>query len=133
MLPAPEDLADLEGITSPISWQADFDSYIEDTALDSSATSKHMAESDETFLHPQHEAYEEEWDDSLDADGDPDTTWEVEQETETASNESSVTLSSKASKRSFHEADLEEDAEELVLQDGSPGMHRIVAIFIVHC
>lgn len=53
-------------------------------------------------------------------DGDPDTTWEVEEQ-ETASNESSVTLSSKASKRSFDEVELEEDEVDGKSPPGSPG------------
>ncbi|KAK7023892.1 hypothetical protein R3P38DRAFT_3270164 [Favolaschia claudopus] len=63
------------------------------------------------------------WEDTLEGDGDPDTTWEVEEpENETASNESSVTLSSKASKRSFDQI----DPEEVVGQSppGSPGSKR---------
>ncbi|KAJ7929296.1 hypothetical protein B0H13DRAFT_1964736 [Mycena leptocephala] len=58
------------------------------------------------------ESFEEEeaqWEDAVDGAEDPDTTWEAEAEQETASNESSVTLSSKASKRSFDEIELEED------------------------
>lgn len=57
-------------------------------------------------------AYDENnWDDSLDGEGDADITWELERqhEHETASNESSVTLSSKTStKRTIDEVELEE-------------------------
>jgi hypothetical protein len=71
------------------------------------------------------ESYEEEetqWDDAVDGDADPDTTWEAEEaENETASNESSVTLSSKASKRSFDELELEEDEVDGNSPPGSPG------------
>lgn len=59
------------------------------------------------------------WDDSLDADGDPDLTWDVEEEQETASNESIATLSSKTSKRSFHEVENYED--DAASQASSPG------------
>lgn len=67
---------------------------------------------------------EEVWDDDLDAEGDPDLTWDVEEEQETASNESIATLSSKTSKRSFH--DLESDGEEhdVASQASSPGSKR---------
>ncbi|KAJ6547133.1 hypothetical protein B0H19DRAFT_1237789 [Mycena capillaripes] len=73
------------------------------------------------------ESYGEEdaqWEDAVDGEEDPDTTWEAEAEQETASNESSVTLSSKASKRSFDEIEFEED--EVVGQSppGSPGAKR---------
>ena len=60
------------------------------------------------------------WEDAFDGDEDPDTTWEVEGEHETASNESSVTLSSKASKRSFEEVELDE-GESSYSPPGSPG------------
>ncbi|KAJ7093167.1 hypothetical protein C8R44DRAFT_890935 [Mycena epipterygia] len=68
------------------------------------------------------ESYDEgeaQWED----DADPDTTWEVEEQ-ETASNESSVTLSSKASKRSFDEVELEEDEADGNSPPGSPGAKR---------
>lgn len=70
---------------------------------------------------------DQEWDDTLDGEGDLDTTWEEDQEPEqdqeTLSNESSVTLSSKASssKRSFDEVEPEEgDVASASL--GSPGI-----------
>ncbi|KAJ7261406.1 hypothetical protein B0H12DRAFT_1273947, partial [Mycena haematopus] len=60
----------------------------------------------------EEESYEEgetQWEDAVEGDEDPDTTWEAEEaENETASNESSVTLSSKASKRSFDMIEPEE-------------------------
>lgn len=58
------------------------------------------------------------WDDDSDGgDGDPNTTWEAEHETE--SNQSSVTLSSKlSSKRSISEAELEQDYDNTP----SPGL-----------
>lgn len=63
------------------------------------------------------------WDDELDGEGDPDTTWEAEQENgdESVSNESSVTLSSKASKRSFDEFGIEHSEDESFVS-GSPGV-----------
>ncbi|KAJ7470345.1 hypothetical protein FB451DRAFT_1253438 [Mycena latifolia] len=73
----------------------------------------------------QGESYDEEetqWEDAV--DGDPDTTWEAEAEHETVSNESSVTLSSKGSKRSFEEVELEEDEEGDTSPPGSPGAKR---------
>jgi len=63
------------------------------------------------------------WEDAL-GDEDPDTTWEVEGEHETASNESSVTLSSKASKRSFEEVELDEGESSYYSPPGSPGIKR---------
>jgi hypothetical protein len=50
------------------------------------------------------EGFDEEWDDTLDGEGEPDPNWDAEHETE--SNESSVTLSSKASsKRTYDEVE----------------------------
>ncbi|EKM82847.1 hypothetical protein AGABI1DRAFT_111413 [Agaricus bisporus var. burnettii JB137-S8] len=68
---------------------------------------------------------DETWDDELDGEGDPDTTWEAEPENvdESISNESSVTLSSKASKRSFNESGLEYSDEENFGSE-SPGAKR---------
>ncbi|KAF8078150.1 hypothetical protein FPV67DRAFT_1464380 [Lyophyllum atratum] len=66
-------------------------------------------------LDAEDASYElDQWDDTLDGEGDPDTNWEAEeQEHETASNLSSVTLSSKTStKRSLSEAELEEYEDE---------------------
>ncbi|KAJ7184200.1 hypothetical protein C8R46DRAFT_1063258 [Mycena filopes] len=71
------------------------------------------------------ESYEEEepsWEDAVEGDEDADTTWEAEHET--ASNESSVTLSSKASKRSFEELELDEDDVDGNSPPGSPGAKR---------
>ncbi|KAF7338625.1 hypothetical protein MVEN_02088800 [Mycena venus] len=73
------------------------------------------------------ESYEEEetqWEDAVEGDQDPDTTWEAEEARKTASNESSVTLSSKASKRSFDELELEEDEVGGKSPPGSPGAKR---------
>lgn len=66
------------------------------------------------------------WDDSLDGEGELDTTWEVEeQEHETASDQSSTTLSSKSSsKRSISEAELEEYEDEDLPPLSSPGMSK---------
>ncbi|KAJ3572803.1 hypothetical protein NP233_g2847 [Leucocoprinus birnbaumii] len=65
------------------------------------------------------------WDDELDGEGDPDTTWEVEKDNgdESKSNESSITLSSKASKRSFDDFGLEHSDDDSFLS-GSPGLKR---------
>ncbi|KAF9452852.1 hypothetical protein P691DRAFT_756067 [Macrolepiota fuliginosa MF-IS2] len=65
------------------------------------------------------------WDDELDGEGDPDTTWEAEQGNVNGSysNESSVTLSSKASKRSFDEFGIEHSDDESPIS-GSPGAKR---------
>jgi hypothetical protein len=53
----------------------------------------------------------DEWDDSLDGEGDPDPTWDVEHETE--SNESSVTLSSQASsKRAYDKVETESEHDD---------------------
>ncbi|KAJ7756830.1 hypothetical protein DFH07DRAFT_919850 [Mycena maculata] len=76
----------------------------------------------------EEESYEEEeetqWEDAVDGDEDPDITWDAEVEHETASNESSVTLSSKASKRSFDEVELEDDEAGGKSPPGSPGAKR---------
>lgn len=73
---------------------------------------------------------EEAWDDDLDAEGDPDLSWDVEEEGhETASNESSVTLSSKTSKRSFDEIDDEDAPDEAPPSlSSSPGRSSSVRI-----
>lgn len=74
---------------------------------------------------PETAEYEPEvWDNELDGDGEPDTLWENqhEQEQETASNQSSITLSSNtSSKRSISEAELEEEYQELRSSPHSPG------------
>lgn len=69
-------------------------------------------------------SYESEtWDDSLDGEGELDLTWEAE-EHETASNQSSTTLSSKSSiKRSISEAELEEYQDEELSFSTSPGLY----------
>ncbi|KAJ7684721.1 hypothetical protein DFH06DRAFT_1156446, partial [Mycena polygramma] len=80
---------------------------------------------DDTF--DEGESYDEEpqWEDTVDGDEDPDTTWEAEEaEQETASNESSVTLSSRASKRSFDEIEPEADEVAATSPPGSPGAKR---------
>ncbi|KAF8184958.1 hypothetical protein K438DRAFT_2020188 [Mycena galopus ATCC 62051] len=73
------------------------------------------------------ESYEDgetQWEDAVE-DEDPNTTWDAEEaENETASNESSVTLSSKASKRSFDELEPEEDEVDGKSPPGSPGAKR---------
>jgi len=81
------------------------------------------------IVHLDHEvsSNEERWDDSnLDAEGEFDT-WDLDAsaEHETASNQSSVTLSSKASKRSFHELDEEEAEDGPTSPPGSPGTKRL--------
>ncbi|KAF5387157.1 hypothetical protein D9615_001691 [Tricholomella constricta] len=76
---------------------------------------------------PQGTSYDlDPWDDTLDGEGELDTTWEVEEhEHETASNLSSVTLSSKTStKRSLSEAELEEYEDEEGLPPSSPDPKR---------
>ncbi|KAJ7236732.1 hypothetical protein B0H12DRAFT_124608 [Mycena haematopus] len=76
----------------------------------------------------EEESYEEgetQWEDAVEGDEDPDTTWEAEEaENETASNESSVTLSSKASKRSFDMIEPEEAEVDRNSPPGSPGAKR---------
>jgi hypothetical protein len=67
--------------------------------------------------------YEDAWDDDLAEEGDRDASWNVEHETE--SNESSITLSSKASsKRTYDEVD---DAGDAVAYEPlpSPGMSSV--------
>lgn len=72
---------------------------------------------------------EDDWNDDLDGEGDPDTTWDTEeQEHDTISNESSVTLSTMSSKtsskRGFDEAELD-DAHldtDRISPPSSPGM-----------
>jgi len=63
------------------------------------------------------------WDDELDGEGDPDTTWEADQDTgdePVSSNENPTTLSSKVSKRSFDDFDLEYSDDDFVTE--SPGL-----------
>ncbi|KAF8163122.1 hypothetical protein B0H34DRAFT_694191 [Crassisporium funariophilum] len=69
----------------------------------------------------------ENWEDDLDGEGDLDVTWEHDNEnTLSTSNESSVTLSSKASKRSYDEVDSDGDeaAETGLSPPSSPGPKR---------
>ncbi|KXN90491.1 hypothetical protein AN958_04163 [Leucoagaricus sp. SymC.cos] len=69
------------------------------------------------------------WDDELDGEGDPDTTWEAEKDNgdESISNESSVTLSSKASKRSYDDFGLEHsDDKNLLSESPDPKRARVV-------
>ncbi|KAJ6618307.1 hypothetical protein B0H10DRAFT_2030214 [Mycena sp. CBHHK59/15] len=80
-----------------------------------------LSEHDDAYL--EEENYDD-WEDAVEGDGDPDTTWEAEAGHETASNESSVTLSSKASKRSFDEVELEENEADGDSPPGSPGAKR---------
>jgi len=90
-----------------------------DTFLDPSSSSRHP----EPVEHTNHYEYDEaEWDDF---DGDPETTWDAEQDT--ASNESSTTLSSRTtSKRTFDEADIEdfEGDDQRASPPTSPGAKR---------
>lgn len=58
------------------------------------------------------ELAEDGWDYDLDGDGEPDTNWEAENEHDSPSNESSVTLSSKTSKRSFDELERDNEVED---------------------
>jgi len=63
------------------------------------------------------------WDDELDGEGDPDTTWETDQDIRdepVLSNENLATLSSKVSKRSFDDYDLEYSDDDFVTE--SPGL-----------
>ncbi|KAJ6606566.1 hypothetical protein DFH09DRAFT_1120647 [Mycena vulgaris] len=81
------------------------------------------AHDDATYQGDSYADEDAQWEDAVE-DGDPDTTWEAEVEHETTSNESSVTLSSKASKRSFDEVELEEDEADGSSPPGSPGAKR---------
>lgn len=76
-----------------------------------------MVDDPETFR-------DEEWDDSLDGEGEPDLGWATtEHDHEVASNESSVTLSSKtSSKRTYHEVDDEVDDLDGISPPSSPGL-----------
>ncbi|KAL0947323.1 hypothetical protein HGRIS_013442 [Hohenbuehelia grisea] len=87
-------------------------------------TEQDAAAVDQEF-NAQSESYPDvEWDDNLDGEGESDSAWDPEQDT--FSNESSVTLSSKASKRTLEEADLEEDGFEEIAtsRPASPGTKR---------
>lgn len=65
----------------------------------------------------------DDWDDSLDGEGELDTAWDIEQEQDLASNGSSNTLSSKTSKRGFEEVDPDfGDEDEDVSPPSFPGM-----------
>jgi hypothetical protein len=74
-----------------------------DRLLGSSYSEQHTQE-DVTIVNP--DPYDDEWDDSLDGEGEPDINWEAEHD-DIASNESSITLSSSASKRRYDEVDSE--------------------------
>jgi hypothetical protein len=67
----------------------------------------------------------------LDGEGDPDTTWEAEKDNgdESISNESSVTLSSKASKRSFDDFGLEHSDDENLVSE-SPGSFLALLLLV---
>ncbi|KAK0240599.1 hypothetical protein EDD85DRAFT_1021827 [Armillaria nabsnona] len=69
---------------------------------------------------------DEEWGDA-DAEGDPDTTWEeLDPEAETASNESSVTLASRSSKRSIDEVEAaDDDLNDPSSPHSSPSSKRV--------
>ncbi|PBK77650.1 hypothetical protein ARMSODRAFT_946494 [Armillaria solidipes] len=69
---------------------------------------------------------DEEWGDA-DAEGDPDTTWEeLDLEAETASNESSVTLASRSSKRSIDEVEADDgDLNDPSSPHSSPSSKRV--------
>ncbi|KAK0483173.1 hypothetical protein IW261DRAFT_1461894 [Armillaria novae-zelandiae] len=69
---------------------------------------------------------DEEWGDA-DAEGDPDTTWEeLDPEAETASNESSVTLASRTSKRSIDEVEAADgDLNDPSSPQSSPSSKRV--------
>jgi hypothetical protein len=86
--------------------------------IDDQATFSQFSETDPADTNDELEP----WDDDSDgADGDPDTTWEAEHETE--SNESSVTLSSKmSSKRSISEVELEQDYDNTPSSSNFPGL-----------
>lgn len=81
---------------------------VADPPLDTSSPIHHLEET-------QHSENYDEWDDAVDGEGELDFVEDAEHET--GSNESSITLSSKASsKRTYDEVDLEaepEDGDEL--------------------
>ena len=70
---------------------------------------------------------EENWDDDQDGEGELDVNWDLENEIPLLnSNHSSVTLSSKVSKRSFDEVDSVDDEDghtDGTLSPTSPGAH----------
>jgi hypothetical protein len=78
---------------------------------------------------------EQEWDDNLDGEGEPDTTWSVEDH-DADSNESSVTLSSKTSSKRNHTEFDEDDSAEVVTET-SPGRLYMMPVtqvaFTVFC
>jgi hypothetical protein len=90
----------------------------------------HLAESSSNV--PAHDAVvvddpeifgDEEWDDSLDGEGEIDIAWDATaHEHEVASNESSVTLSSKtSSKRTYHDVEAEIDGTDEISPPSSHG------------
>lgn len=76
----------------------------------------------------------ENWDDDQDGEGELDVNWGLENEiTSSYSNQSSVTLSSKASKRSFDEVDSvgdEDGHSNGTLSPTSPGAHLSIIVHI---
>jgi hypothetical protein len=103
----------------------------------------HLAEPSSQVHQPAHDAVavvddpetfgDEEWDDSLDGEGEIDIAWDAtEHEHEVASNESSVTLSSKtSSKRTYHDVEDEIDGVGEISQSSSPGQYSL-ACFMIH-
>jgi hypothetical protein len=74
----------------------------------------------------------ENWDDDQDGEGELDLNWSLENEI--TSNHSSVTLSSKASKRSFDEVDSvgdEDGHSNGTLSPTSPGAHLSIIVHII--
>ncbi|KAJ7632239.1 hypothetical protein FB45DRAFT_911894 [Roridomyces roridus] len=92
----------------------------EDVAVDDGAIADNTLDTSEDAPYDDEESYEEE---VLEGDAEGDTTWEAEEQ-ETASNQSSVTLSSKASKRSFDEVEYADDEVDGESPPGSPGAKR---------
>ena len=76
----------------------------------------------------------ENWDDDQDGEGELDVNWDLENEiTSSNSNHSSVTLSSKASKRSFDEVDSvgdEDGHSNGTLSPTSPGVHLSIIVHV---
>jgi len=71
------------------------------------------------------------WDDELDGEGDPDTAWETDKNIgnePVSSNENSTTLSSKTSKRSFDDFDLEYSDDDFLTE--SPGVFYISSLAV---
>src|SRR5262245_54180199 len=85
----------------------------------------HPHEDGSTLAYPE-SFDEQDWDDTLDGEGEPDTTWSVEDH-DADSNESSVTLSSKTSSKRNH-TEFDEDDSVEVLTEISPG--KLYAILV---